>query len=81
MGNDEVTLNPPLAREARRGRARGELNRSWYERNTGRRVTDVRRQVKHSGPVVSVLASLGSRSSLLQKRVRRFAAFVVLAGC
>jgi predicted phage-related endonuclease len=25
-----------------------ELNRSWYERNTGRRVTDVQRQVKHS---------------------------------
>jgi YqaJ-like viral recombinase domain len=24
-----------------------ELNRSWYERNTGRRVTDVQRQVKH----------------------------------
>src|SRR3979409_79841 len=25
-----------------------ELNRSWYERNTGRRVTDVQRRVKHS---------------------------------
>src|SRR6516225_2272891 len=25
-----------------------ELNRSWYERNTGRRVADVQRQVKHS---------------------------------
>jgi predicted phage-related endonuclease len=24
------------------------LNRSWYERNTGRRVTDVQRRVKHS---------------------------------
>src|SRR5258705_4346890 len=25
-----------------------ELNRSWYERNTGRQVTDVQRRVKHS---------------------------------
>jgi predicted phage-related endonuclease len=25
-----------------------ELNRSWYERNTGRRVRDVQRQVRHS---------------------------------
>ena len=25
-----------------------ELNRTWYERNTGRRVTDVQRRVKHS---------------------------------
>src|SRR3981081_4741252 len=25
-----------------------DLNRSWYERNTGRRVTDVQRGVKHS---------------------------------
>ena len=25
-----------------------DLNRSWYERNTGRRVTDVQRRVKHS---------------------------------
>jgi predicted phage-related endonuclease len=24
------------------------LNRSWYERNTGRHVTDVQRHVKHS---------------------------------
>src|SRR5262245_22410459 len=24
------------------------LNRSWFERNTGRRVTDVQRRVKHS---------------------------------
>src|SRR5437870_2140516 len=30
------------------GAATEELNRSWYERNTGRRVTDVQRQVKHS---------------------------------
>jgi predicted phage-related endonuclease len=27
-----------------------DLNRSWYERNTGRRVTDVQRRVKHSIP-------------------------------
>jgi YqaJ-like viral recombinase domain len=25
-----------------------ELNRSWYERNTGRRVTDIQRRVRHS---------------------------------
>jgi putative phage-type endonuclease len=30
------------------GVATEELNRSWYERNTGRRVTDVQRKVKHS---------------------------------
>jgi putative phage-type endonuclease len=30
------------------GRATEELNRSWYERNTGQRVTDVQRKVRHS---------------------------------
>src|SRR4249919_2915876 len=30
------------------GSATEELNRSWYERNTGRRVADVQRRVKHS---------------------------------
>jgi predicted phage-related endonuclease len=30
------------------GTATEELNRMWYERNTGRRVTDVQRRVKHS---------------------------------
>jgi predicted phage-related endonuclease len=30
------------------GAATEELNRTWYERNTGRRVTDVQRRVKHS---------------------------------
>src|SRR6516225_5466190 len=30
------------------GAATEDLNRSWYERNTGRRVTDVQRHVKHS---------------------------------
>jgi len=30
------------------GAATEELNRSWYERNTGRRVTDVQRKVRHS---------------------------------
>src|SRR6476659_4223478 len=30
------------------GSATEELNRSWYERNTGRQVTDVQRRVKHS---------------------------------
>jgi YqaJ-like recombinase protein len=30
------------------GAATEQLNRSWYERNTGRRVTDVQRQVRHS---------------------------------
>jgi predicted phage-related endonuclease len=30
------------------GTATEDLNRSWYERNTGQRVTDVQRHVKHS---------------------------------
>jgi predicted phage-related endonuclease len=30
------------------GAATEELNRTWYERNSGRRVTDVQRKVKHS---------------------------------
>jgi predicted phage-related endonuclease len=30
------------------GKATEELNRSWYERNTGRRISDVQRRVKHS---------------------------------
>src|SRR3954470_16023935 len=30
------------------GTATEELNRTWYERNTGRRVSDVQRRVKHS---------------------------------
>jgi putative phage-type endonuclease len=30
------------------GTATEDLNRSWYERNTGRRVADVQRRVKHS---------------------------------
>jgi predicted phage-related endonuclease len=30
------------------GRATEKLNRSWYERNTGRQVRDVQRRVKHS---------------------------------
>src|SRR5882672_3784960 len=62
MGNDEGAL-VRLWRE-KRGEAGSEdlsgnlivqlgtvtedLNRSWYERNTGRRVTDVQRHVKHS---------------------------------
>src|SRR5438067_5315776 len=37
------------------GRATEELNRSWYERNTGRRVRDVQRRVKHS--VISWMAA------------------------
>jgi hypothetical protein len=30
------------------GRATEELNRSWYERNTGRQIRDAQRQVRHS---------------------------------
>src|SRR5215831_9473202 len=30
------------------GSATEDLNRAWYERNTGQRVTDVQRHVKHS---------------------------------
>jgi predicted phage-related endonuclease len=62
MGNDEAAL-VRLWRQKRGeaepedlsgnlivqlGAATEELNRSWYERNTGRRITDVQRQVKHS---------------------------------
>jgi YqaJ-like viral recombinase domain len=62
MGNDEGALIQ-LWREKRGeaepedfsgnlvvqlGVATEDLNRSWYERNTGRRVTDVQRKVKHS---------------------------------
>src|SRR5262245_2617287 len=62
MGNDEAALIC-LWREKRGdaepedlsgnlvvqlGSATEELNRSWYERNTGRRVGDVQRRVRHS---------------------------------
>ena len=62
MGNEEVALIQ-LWREKRGeaepkdlsgnlivqlGAATEELNRSWYERNTGRRVSDVQRYIKHS---------------------------------
>src|SRR5215471_8139974 len=62
MGNDEAAL-VRLWREKRGeagpedlsgnlivqlGVATEELNRSWYERSTGRRVTDVQRRVRHS---------------------------------
>jgi putative phage-type endonuclease len=62
MGNDQAALIQ-LWREKRGeaepedlssnlvvqlGAATEELNRSWYERNTGRRVTHVQRKVKHS---------------------------------
>jgi predicted phage-related endonuclease len=62
MGNDEAALIQ-LWREKRGeaapedlsgnlivqlGAATEELNRAWYERNTGRRITDIQRKVKHS---------------------------------
>jgi predicted phage-related endonuclease len=62
MGNDEAALLR-LWREKRGeaepedlsgnlivqlGAATEEFNRFWYERNTGRRITDVQRKVKHS---------------------------------
>ena len=62
MGNDEAALIQ-LWREKRGeaepenlsgnlvvqlGAATEELNRTWYERNTGRRITNVQRRVKHS---------------------------------
>jgi predicted phage-related endonuclease len=62
MGNDEAALIRLW--QEKRGEAEPEdlsgnlivqlgaateaLNRSWYERNTGRRVTDVQRRIKHS---------------------------------
>src|SRR5262249_24881376 len=62
MGNDEATLIG-LWQEKRGevepedlsgnlivqlGAAHAELNPSWYERNTGRHVTDIQRRVRHS---------------------------------
>jgi predicted phage-related endonuclease len=62
MGNDEAALIQ-LWREKRGeaepgdlsgnlvvqlGAATEELNRAWYERNTGQRITDIQRRVKHS---------------------------------
>src|SRR5262245_36542437 len=62
MGNDEIALIR-LWREKRGevapedlsgnlivqlGKATENLNRTWYERNTGRTVGDVQRHVKHS---------------------------------
>src|SRR6202521_4685733 len=62
MGNDEAAL-VRLWREKRGeagpedlsgnlivqlGTVTEDLNRAWYERNSGRRVTDVQRHVKHS---------------------------------
>src|SRR5437016_9839713 len=62
MGNDETAL-VRLWREKRGeagpedlsgnlivqlGTVTEDLNRGWYERNTGRRVTDIQRHVKHS---------------------------------
>src|SRR5438105_4019621 len=41
------------------GRATEDLNRSWYERNTGRQVRDVQRRVRHSGiPWMAATAAL-----------------------
>src|SRR3989442_517594 len=61
-GRRRGRAGPPLARETRRGRARGlvrqpngaareateELNRGWYERHTGQRVRDMQCWVRHS---------------------------------
>jgi hypothetical protein len=72
MGNDEAAL-VRLWRE-KRGEAEAEdlsgnlivqlgtateaLNRAWYERNTGRKVTDIRRRVRHSA-IAWMAATLG----------------------
>src|SRR5262245_8248683 len=62
MGDDEAALirlwrekrgeaerrTSPATSFVQLGRATEELNRSWYERNTGRQVRDVQRRVKHS---------------------------------
>ena len=62
MGDDEEALVPTLAGKARRGRAGGsvvqsrwssseqvteDLNRRWYEVNTGQALTDVQRHIRH----------------------------------
>src|SRR5258706_214400 len=53
------------------GTATEELNRSWYERNTGRRVRDVQRRVKHSaiGGMVGTLDGIveGTQAVLQSK--------------
>ena len=41
------------------GRATEELNRSWYERNTGRQVRDVQRLVRHSAIAWMVATLVG----------------------
>jgi predicted phage-related endonuclease len=59
MGNDEGALQKRGEVEpqdlsshliVQLGRATEELNRRWYEANTGQTVTDVRRHVRH--PIV-----------------------------
>src|SRR5882757_6052765 len=47
MGSDEAALIQ-LRREKRGEADPEDLNRSWYERNTGRRISDVQRHIKHS---------------------------------
>jgi predicted phage-related endonuclease len=71
MGNDEAALTR-LWREKRGeaeredlsgnlivqlGAATESLNRSWYERNTGRRIGSVQRRVKHSA-IAGMVATL-----------------------
>ena len=57
------------------GAATEDLNRSWYERNTGRRVTDVQRRVTHSA-IPWIAATLdgiveGSEATPCQRSMHR----------
>jgi predicted phage-related endonuclease len=94
MGNDEAALIR-LWREKRGevgpedlsgnlivqlGTATEELNRTWYERNTGRRVTDVQRRVKHSA-IPWMMATLdGVVEATGAVFEAKFAALVVFRG-
>ena len=51
----------------RLGAATEELNRSWYERNTGRRITDVQRRVRHSA--IPWMVASASRTNASAARV------------
>ncbi len=63
------------------GRATEDLNRRWYEANTGQVITDVQRQVRH--PTVRWMARHAGRPSPGQRggfRGQVHAALVVLGG-
>ena len=63
------------------GAATEELNRSWYERNTGRPVRDVQRRVRHSAiPWMAATLEWDRRRHASGVRVQIHAALVFLRG-